>query len=109
MIETAAHGEPSLRVRGTVAVGAWVVLAIGVIPACAGNSDWPDSKPLRTGGHPCVCGERHSMFDLLDYVRGSSLRVRGTGLVLECERVHVRVIPACAGNRLCEQLVRKRA
>ena len=48
--------------------------------------------------HPRVCGEQHLSFNSTLITRGSSPRVRGTGI--ECFALYAdpRFIPACAGN-----------
>ena len=67
----------SPRVRGTHSSITGLVLATGIIPACAGNTSRTRTRPPPTRDHPRVCGEHlitaPSLFDT-----GSSPRVRGT-------------------------------
>ena len=74
----------------------------GVIPACAGNRGEGPPPRAAGAGHPCVCGEQTLMRARVRPIVGSSLRVRGTGRGRRTRAQKVRVIPACAGNRLCE-------
>ena len=68
-------------------------------PACAGNSIEPLGGNRQSAGHPCVCGEQPAWPSKTPEPHGSSLRVRGTAAALLGDRIAVRVIPACAGNR----------
>ena len=69
------------------------------IPACAGNSE--RCPPVTGPGtvHPRVCGEQPQAPEGLEYMPGSSPRVRGTAADGEARRALERFIPACAGNR----------
>ena len=88
----------SPRVRGTAKKDATNLIALGIIPACAGNS-----PQYRAGGgldedHPRVCGEQ-TLLDLYavdDW--GSSPRVRGTAVFVRLFNMFHGIIPACAGN-----------
>ena len=94
--------ESSLRVRGTAAGERLDIHAGIVIPACAGNSAQGMGRGISRPGHPCVCGEQTGRHPTEVAKAGSSLRVRGTEPKgLGDVRSH-RVIPACAGNRLCD-------
>ena len=48
---------PSPRVRGILIGPGGLVLALGSIPACAGNPERMDGRPIGIGVHPRVCGE----------------------------------------------------
>ena len=108
----------SPRVRGTGSVRRRCCCTGRFIPACAGNG----LRGAHPGGpaavHPRVCGERicHSWIHLRG--RGSSPRVRGTGIFTmrrltgtgssprvrgtggptDGDDIRIRFIPACAGN-----------
>ena len=89
----------SPRMRGTRAVRFRPSSRLGIIPAYAGNTSWPESKLTLLRDHPRVCGEHinRTSHDLRD--RGSSPRMRGTPVRRHVER-HRRegIIPAYAGN-----------
>ena len=84
--------------RGTRVVGDDYGLAVGIIPAYAGNTTRP---PWETGAfrdHPRVCGE-HSLFLSAHFgSAGSSPRMRGTRVVSVVECTPIGIIPAYAGN-----------
>ena len=91
----------SPRVRGTEQHLRTRAVVGRFIPACAGNS-----TPMLDGAgippvHPRVCGEQHGSAIAERLVRGSSPRVRGTGLSPRRDVTTRRFIPACAGNRTC--------
>ena len=71
---------------------------IGIIPACAGNTQryFTTVQPFRD--HPRMCGEH--IFDEIfpDNLRGSSPHVRGTLIRIVGLCRHIGIIPACAGN-----------
>ena len=84
--------------RGTRVVGDDYGLAVGIIPAYAGNTTRP---PWETGAfrdHPRVCGEhlRDMRGDLGG--RGSSPRMRGTLMSILSSISWLGIIPAYAGN-----------
>ena len=92
----------SPRVRGTVLLKNNFTLVIRIIPACAGNSVSLPTSSQPDRDHPRVCGEQVISKSPLDSLIGSSPRVRGTDTgCLGCAS-HLRIIPACAGNRLCQ-------
>ncbi len=68
------------------------------IPACAGNATAGLTDRIRPPVHPRVCGERTSAASPRRPSTGSSPRVRGTRPPRRGRRIHVRFIPACAGN-----------
>ena len=96
----------SPRVRGTADTSGNVQVAVGIIPACAGNSSLSRSRLASSRDHPRVCGEQTFLIDFLRYITGSSPRVRGTG----ARQVHLYrregIIPACAGNRIKPRLIK---
>ena len=88
----------SPRVRGTVIEKTSTGKYRGIIPACAGNSMPVLIDNNRSWDHPRVCGEQVTVEWLEACLRGSSPRVRGTGLVTNDYIYHSGIIPACAGN-----------
>ena len=88
----------SPRVRGTPEMVFPFAIALGIIPACAGNTSW-QSTPLRCcRDHPRVCGEHRTANVKMHVQPGSSPRVRGTPHDRISETVVGGIIPACAGN-----------
>ena len=88
----------SPRVRGTLERLEAFARAVGIIPACAGNTAHMICLELPTRDHPRVCGEHDPFATTLCASLGSSPRVRGT---LEGEwdgGGRSGIIPACAGN-----------
>ena len=69
----------SPRVRGTDTRCASYYNALGIIPACAGNSAILILNMDRHGDHPRVCGEQNGYVGKEVPILGSSPRVRGTG------------------------------
>ena len=89
----------SPRVRGTADTSGNVQVAVGIIPACAGNSSLSRSRLASSRDHPRVCGEQTFLIDFLRYITGSSPRVRGTDTRCASYYNALGIIPACAGNR----------
>ena len=97
-INTSAPGS-SPRVRGTVSGRRMLFANVGIIPACAGNSQqWAQTRRDQRD-HPRVCGEQGKMSGSMNIRMGSSPRVRGTDLLTIITSVRLGIIPACAGNR----------
>ena len=90
----------SPRVRGTDITAATNANGYGIIPACAGNSLSRSSAPTTSWDHPRVCGEQTDSYSRSTATPGSSPRVRGTGKLSRAILTPLRIIPACAGNRL---------
>ena len=88
----------SPRVRGTPAIASGLSLGMGIIPACAGNTQENCLGEVGAGDHPRVCGE-HYAYDSADITgMGSSPRVRGTPINALVTSSSWGIIPACAGN-----------
>ena len=68
----------SPRVRGTLGIPASIMLAAGIIPACAGNTHIVPSTSWNMRDHPRVCGEHLDSKGKDVTAKGSSPRVRGT-------------------------------
>ena len=88
----------SPRVRGTQIDELLAVLDVGIIPACAGNTQTNGSWIREFGDHPRVCGEHDEHRERHGDEVGSSPRVRGTRQPARLRRGRHRIIPACAGN-----------
>ena len=88
----------SPRVRGTQFGGCHGELALGIIPACAGNTSIIVPRHTTTGDHPRVCGEHSVLSFIVWFLVGSSPRVRGTRHAQRADGHGVGIIPACAGN-----------
>ena len=88
----------SPRVRGTVHSACEDARSYRFIPACAGNSALWAHTSFPMPVHPRVCGEQNASSGNDGYSRGSSPRVRGTGVVHAAHQACCRFIPACAGN-----------
>ena len=91
-------GGSSPRVRGTRLTLMTVVLVVGIIPACAGNTRIIAARCPVSRDHPRVCGEHANTRASPKTLTGSSPRVRGTLESVSCEGEHRGIIPACAGN-----------
>ena len=89
----------SPRVRGTDRCRETAHDVDRFIPACAGNRF--SRHLIRPGSpvHPRVCGEQLRFCLSTGTSRGSSPRVRGTGVIIPRYSALPRFIPACAGNR----------
>ena len=72
------HRGSSPRVRGTLTPILFGSVHTGIIPACAGNTDFPTFMAVNNGDHPRVCGEHPVTLLHIDLRPGSSPRVRGT-------------------------------
>ena len=90
----------SPRVRGTGTAAREPGSAVGIIPACAGNSAAWNEAILSGRDHPRVCGEQLSPTSRTELKEGSSPRVRGTDGWGDSLNVVTGIIPACAGNSL---------
>ena len=90
----------SPRVRGTRFSGVGHDRAVGIIPACAGNTEFCMLNWGMGGDHPRVCGEHRTLLPTRSDTAGSSPRVRGTPSHPIHERRWSGIIPACAGNTI---------
>ena len=88
----------SPRVRGTRPTRPVRSRCSRIIPACAGNAEFPEDSPPLAPDHPRVCGERSSSGGRRSAPSGSSPRVRGTRADVAVAGLQARIIPACAGN-----------
>ena len=88
----------SPHVRGALLRFVLLVFRVGIIPACAGSTGL--QKPSFAFGrdHPRMCGEHGAPELLATGYQGSSPHVRGALVPGRHVRVHVGIIPACAGS-----------
>ena len=91
-------GGSSPHVRGTRAPSRARNHMIGIIPACAGNTDCPNAQPCGHWDHPRMCGEHADRRSHMNSNGGSSPHVRGTLEHGEPVGQVDGIIPACAGN-----------
>ena len=85
--------------RGTAPLRGIMAMARRFIPAHAGNRPRPARTPRVIAVHPRACGEQRLVALGRHPHRGSSPRMRGTGLVDRPVQALRRFIPAHAGNR----------
>ena len=91
----------SPRVRGKLRLGLPVVAMNGLIPACAGKTEFRKCARSESWAHPRVCGENRDAHKTATAYMGSSPRVRGK-LMMRSGFQFVRgLIPACAGKTRC--------
>ncbi len=88
----------SPRARGTLAERARLHLVQRFIPASAGNTQALAGPAAPGAVHPRERGEHSSSRTTSKNITGSSPRARGTRQRRRWHRVHVRFIPASAGN-----------
>ena len=88
----------SPHVRGTRAKRDVGDAALGIIPACAGNTTSLHKPTKNRRDHPRMCGEHNPIRWPGCSRRGSSPHVRGTPHHPEDARRRTGIIPACAGN-----------
>ena len=89
-------GGSSPRVRGKRTVHERPWMTTGLIPACAGKTSTPTSRPCPPRAHPRVCGENSAASCHVSSKLGSSPRVRGKPGHHDGLRATARLIPACA-------------
>ena len=94
----AAPQGSSPRVRGRRAEVAGQVCTLGLIPACAGQTDWSVKFSPSARAHPRVCGADTRTDTTVAGTLGSSPRVRGRRQKSGLVRTGPGLIPACAGQ-----------
>ena len=70
----------------------------GLIPACAGNTEWFSPLPACARAHPRMRGEHTAVPSGVGTKPGSSPHARGTPAPMQAMGPQHRLIPACAGN-----------
>ena len=93
-------GRPgsSPRVRGKRSRTFQTTDAPGLIPACAGKTGWHTGRLFCGWAHPRVCGENTAQGSHIDFLAGSSPRVRGKPGCDPRAGQGEGLIPACAGK-----------
>ena len=84
--------------RGTPAAVDVAQVAVGIIPAYAGNTTRRTGRCREPRDHPRVCGEHGHVFGVQHAGSGSSPRMRGTHVHDDCPVREAGIIPAYAGN-----------
>ena len=74
------------------------LLDCGIIPACAGSTDYPRPTLRPTRDHPRMCGEHTSIGEPEVVITGSSPHVRGAQRRQPHPLQQGGIIPACAGS-----------
>ena len=88
----------SPRMRGTPGGIACTGFGHGIIPAYAGNTGLTRIIAFTHGDHPRVCGEHACARSYVQFMQGSSPRMRGTPVQLTTTDGTTGIIPAYAGN-----------
>ena len=88
----------SPHMRGTRLLMPPSLRACGIIPAYAGNTNFPTFMAVNNGDHPRICGEHIRGGRLRRYHSGSSPHMRGTHREQQTLQQAVGIIPAYAGN-----------
>ena len=95
--QQASQGS-SPHARGTLLLTCRLLLLIGIIPACAGNTDSLGGKRSYARDHPRMRGEHYDNNVSTANQQGSSPHARGTRLHDRPRCLTPGIIPACAGN-----------
>ena len=88
----------SPHVRGALVQDFLQGLSTGIIPACAGSTQWRFECFLTHGDHPRMCGEHQRGVRDPRTALGSSPHVRGARLERDENPSGSGIIPACAGS-----------
>ena len=75
---------------------------MGIIPAFAGNTNRKRSGDHSNKDHPRIRGEHSLVYDYISREEGSSPHSRGTPTASAPAITPTRIIPAFAGNTLCQ-------
>ena len=93
-----SHVGSSPHVRGAPVVHGLLDGLGGIIPACAGSTQWRFECFLTHGDHPRMCGEHQRGVRDPRTALGSSPHVRGARLERDENPSGSGIIPACAGS-----------
>ena len=91
-------GGSSPHARGPHNVGSTVPNQLGIIPACAGSTEWPGDICVSVQDHPRMRGVHRTPAAVFDCLMGSSPHARGPPQCLSDLSPIRRIIPACAGS-----------
>ena len=94
------HMGSSPHARGTRPRSDCPAVRAGIIPACAGNTDYGCVGYAIVGDHPRMRGEHLSPARMISDEMGSSPHARGTRLQGPPAVRTAGIIPACAGNTI---------
>ena len=98
VVTTGSRLGSSPHARGTPVTGVDPLAAVGIIPACAGNTSCLAACWRAPGDHPRMRGEHISIMRNYNVNQGSSPHARGTLSVCGVWNPYPGIIPACAGN-----------
>ena len=84
--------------QGALAGTSYLWCCVGLIPACAGNTEFWTCALTAAWAHPRSRGEHAGLDSGNDHVKGSSPLARGTLRPIARDTRAVRLIPARAGN-----------
>ncbi len=96
-LQAVKWGSPP-RVRGIPKFIILRISAVGITPACAGNTLRLTLISTVTRDHPRVCGEYQLDSANHQAYCGSPPRVRGIPVTISGWQINVGITPACAGN-----------
>ena len=96
-------GSPP-RVRGKGSIFRWRKSRNRITPACAGKSVLFNQFFCSVQDHPRVCGEKSSIWYMIEIFQGSPPRVRGKVDDPPLIPIWVRITPACAGKSTKESV-----
>ena len=91
-------GGSSPHARGTLHPDRQEPCCLGIIPACAGNTQLAADGCLTNRDHPRMRGEHSRLRTCRAEILGSSPHARGTQAPAALVAGRVGIIPACAGN-----------
>ena len=91
-------GGSSPHARGTLGAAWGQTMRGRIIPACAGNTEYPHRILCEIADHPRMRGEHVLRMKRRRRAIGSSPHARGTHPTTNTPTTRKRIIPACAGN-----------
>ena len=97
------NAQSSPHARGAPLENVLVVVAIGIIPACAGSTTARRCPACATWDHPRMRGEHLKITSAKWLIVGSSPHARGALIDHKDRLLVVGIIPACAGSTLIER------
>ena len=98
LMSTTLKQGSSPHARGTLRCRHRAAAALGIIPACAGNTEVAGVVQFGGGDHPRMRGEHFGSGCWMPSGSGSSPHARGTHIRSCYPLFDAGIIPACAGN-----------
>ena len=98
LMSTTLKQGSSPHARGTLRCRHRAAAALGIIPACAGNTEVAGVVQFGGGDHPRMRGEHFGSGCWMPSGSGSSPHARGTHVRSCYPLFDAGIIPACAGN-----------